>query len=94
VDRLLDEDHAQRAQSKGITLHPYWQARFKWLRERHDAACDAGLEGCVEAWDLGGVCGANGVAVGQQCAGCEQWHAFLRERDAAVPWTGGGAPKP
>ena len=94
VDRLLEEDRARKAQSKGLTLHPYWQAKFKWLQERYDAARDAGLEGCVEEWDLGGPCSMNGVPVGQRCAGCEQWHAFMRKRDAVVPWTGGDAPKP
>jgi hypothetical protein len=86
VDKLLAEHRAHKAQSKGTTLPPYWQARFKWLQERHDAAYDTGLKGCVEEGSLGGPC--------IKCAGCKQWHAFMRKRDTLVPWTGGDAPKP
>ena len=91
--RILAEDEAMRPKCDGVPADPIWVARLQWLRAHYDAAVGAGLEGCVEEWDMGGPCSLNGLLPGRQCAGCEEWNAWMRARDAAVPWDGGDAPK-
>ena len=93
IQKIMDEETAWKARHVGTTLPRYWLARMEWLQERYDAACAAGLEGCTEEWDFGGTCEVHGLPLGKRCAGCEEWNAFMKIRDAQVPWTGDDLPK-
>jgi hypothetical protein len=93
MDKIMAEERERRA--RGCTLPQYWCDRFAWSRARHKAALDAGLEGCVVDWEEGkGPCSLEGIPLGKRCKGCEEWNAFMKERDASVPWRGGDAPMP
>ena len=78
TDRILQAERLYRAKSKQQpTTDKMWLAEFERLQARYNAAHEAGLEGCIETWDNGGVCSDRGIPLGKRCAGCEEWNAFV-----------------
>lgn len=66
------------------TLPAYWAEELRLWRERYEAACEAGLEGCLMEWERG-ACEANGVPENERCAGCKQWEGYMCEHSAHAP---------
>lgn len=83
TDRLLRESEQWR-KTRQVTLPLRWRREFDETMANYRAACEAGLEGCTEDWDLGGTCSLNNVPLGQRCAGCEEWARFQCLRTQAM----------